>query len=52
MQYTEGVRRTSSVLVLAAAAAALMTGCTPTGDAGAADGPTRSVQSPAPGTAA
>ncbi|MEU8843882.1 DUF4232 domain-containing protein [Streptomyces roseus] len=52
MQYTEGVRRTSSVLVVAAAAAALMTGCTPTGDAGAADGPTRSVQSPAPGTAA
>ncbi|KMO96920.1 hypothetical protein ACS04_15740 [Streptomyces roseus] len=29
-----------------------MTGCTPTGDAGAADGPTRSVRSPAPGTAA
>lgn len=52
MQYTAGVRRTASALVVAAAAAALMTGCTPSADAGAADEPTRSVQSPVPGAAA
>ncbi|MFE5536570.1 DUF4232 domain-containing protein [Streptomyces sp. NPDC056492] len=52
MQYTAGVRRTGSALVVAAAAAALMTGCTPSADAGAADEPTRSVQSPVAGAAA
>ncbi|MEV6578593.1 DUF4232 domain-containing protein [Streptomyces sp. NPDC051582] len=53
MQYAEGVRRTVSALAVAAAAAALMTGCTPSGDdAGAAEEPTRSVQSPVPGTGA
>ncbi|MFI5669789.1 DUF4232 domain-containing protein [Streptomyces sp. NPDC051704] len=51
MQYTEGVRRTASALVVAAAAAALMTGCTPSGEADASGGPSQSVQSPAPGTA-
>ncbi|MFI8260815.1 MULTISPECIES: DUF4232 domain-containing protein [unclassified Streptomyces] len=52
MQYTEGVRRTASALVVAAAAAALMTGCTPSGEAGASGAPSQSVQSPAPGTSA
>lgn len=52
MQYTAGVRRTASALMVAAAAAALMTGCTPSGDAGAAGEPSQSVQSPVPGTTA
>ncbi|MFF0217761.1 DUF4232 domain-containing protein [Streptomyces vinaceus] len=50
MQYTAGVRRAVSALVVAAAAAALTTGCTPSGDAGAAAGPSQTAQSPAPGT--
>ncbi|MFJ3202678.1 DUF4232 domain-containing protein [Streptomyces sp. NPDC086989] len=53
MQYTARIRRSAAALVVAAAAAALMTGCTPSGEAGpAADGPSQSVQSPAPGAAA
>ncbi|MFE2147837.1 DUF4232 domain-containing protein [Streptomyces sp. NPDC059456] len=52
MQYTAHVRRSAAALVVAAAAAALMTGCTPSGETGAADGPSQSVQSPAPGAAA
>ncbi|MEV0986566.1 DUF4232 domain-containing protein [Streptomyces sp. NPDC049949] len=52
MQYTAGVRRTASAVVVVATAAALMTGCTPSGEAGAAGEPSQSVQSPTPGTAA
>ncbi|MFI1151091.1 DUF4232 domain-containing protein [Streptomyces sp. NPDC020817] len=52
MQYTASVRRTASALVVVATAAALMTGCTPSGEAGAAGEPSQSVQSPTPGTAA
>ncbi|MFJ5549454.1 DUF4232 domain-containing protein [Streptomyces sp. NPDC093225] len=37
MQYTAGTGRTAAALVTAAAAAALMTGCTPAGDDGASD---------------
>ncbi|MFF4583488.1 DUF4232 domain-containing protein [Streptomyces sp. NPDC001389] len=39
MHYTAGPRRTATALVAAAAATALMTGCGPTGDAGAAAPP-------------
>ncbi|WP_030195774.1 DUF4232 domain-containing protein [Streptomyces sp. NRRL S-87] len=39
MQYTAGIGRTAAALVTAAAAAALMTGCTPAGDDGASDAP-------------
>ncbi|MER6779641.1 MULTISPECIES: DUF4232 domain-containing protein [unclassified Streptomyces] len=52
MQYTAGVRRTASAVVVVATAAALMTGCTPSGEAGAAGEPSQSVQSPTPGAAA
>ncbi|MFF1412964.1 DUF4232 domain-containing protein [Streptomyces sp. NPDC058289] len=39
MQYTAGTGRTVAALATVLAAAALMTGCTPTGDGGGADGP-------------
>ncbi|MFE6844696.1 DUF4232 domain-containing protein [Streptomyces sp. NPDC057686] len=52
MQYTAGVQRAAAAIVVLAAATALTTGCTPSGEAGAADGPSQSVQSPAPGAAA
>ncbi|MEU6865657.1 DUF4232 domain-containing protein [Streptomyces sp. NPDC046876] len=52
MQYAAGVRRTVVALVAAAAATALVTGCTPSGEDGAAGGPSQSAQSPAPGAAA
>ncbi|MCB5167722.1 DUF4232 domain-containing protein [Streptomyces bambusae] len=40
MQYAAGVRRTAAVIAAATAAVALMTGCTPSGDDGAAGTPT------------
>jgi hypothetical protein len=53
MEYAAGVRRSAAVLVAAAAATALMTGCTPSGEDGAAAQPSSSSspasQSPAPG---
>ncbi len=49
MQYAAGVRRTVVALVAAAAATALATGCTPSGEDGAATGPSQSAQSPTPG---
>ncbi|MFI5766104.1 DUF4232 domain-containing protein [Streptomyces sp. NPDC051563] len=39
MQYTAGTARTAAALATALAAAALMTGCTPTGDGGGAAAP-------------
>ncbi|MFZ3492688.1 DUF4232 domain-containing protein [Streptomyces sp. 5.8] len=39
MQYTAGIGRTASALAAVLAAAALMTGCTPTGDGGEAAAP-------------
>ncbi|MFD5323425.1 DUF4232 domain-containing protein [Streptomyces sp. NPDC127092] len=39
MKYTAGIGRTAAALATALAAAALMTGCTPTGDEGAAGDP-------------
>jgi hypothetical protein len=39
MQYTAGIGRTAAALVTAAAAAALVTGCTPAGDDGASGSP-------------
>lgn len=39
MQYTAGIGRTASALATVLAAAALMTGCTPTGDGGEAAAP-------------
>lgn len=52
MQYATGVRRTVVALAVAAAATALVTGCTPSGEDGAAATPSQSAQSPAPGAAA
>ncbi|MEW1632868.1 DUF4232 domain-containing protein [Streptomyces sp. NPDC093801] len=51
MQYTAGLRRTATALAAAAAATALMTGCGPTGDAGAAAPPSAPPAPPASATA-
>lgn len=49
MQYAAGVRRTVVALVAAAAATAVVTGCTPSGEDGASGRPSQSAQSPTPG---
>ncbi|MGW2561581.1 hypothetical protein ACWCXB_20455 [Streptomyces sp. NPDC001514] len=48
MKYTAGIGRTMAALVAAAAATALMTGCTPADDDGAAAQPPKEPAAPAP----